>query len=320
MNIVIAVCGASGKQGFSVIKKLNENFTYKIIYLTRDVNNDSHLKKISTLPYPNNIEIQYCDFDRPLTVLNALEGVNWVFINTNYWEHQNFLREVQQLKNIIIGCKSHKSIENIVFSTYENSYDYKIQLEELENVDPELRDTVKVPFFDSKGSMVDYIEDIGLTNKTCFLHTSFYYDNFYGTFPFESRILDNEKQYILNIPFDNSLLPLMCIDDLGKVVEYIFNNFNKYKSETIGFASTILNGDQITNILNENTNIKYIYEPMNYEEYKQTINPELANMFEFKNQINNHYCYIRNTKHWIDAGLELTTFDDWIKNNKNLMV
>ena len=44
------------------------------------------------------------------------------------------------------------------------------------------------------------------------------------------------------------------------------------------------------------------------------------NMFEFKNQINNHYCYIRNTKHWIDAGLELTKFDNWIKNNKNLMV
>ena len=35
--------------------------------------------------------------------------------------------------------------------------------------------------------------DLNLNNRTCFLHTSFYYQNFYGTIPFENRQVDGNN-------------------------------------------------------------------------------------------------------------------------------
>ena len=44
---------------------------------------------------------------------------------------------------------------------------------------------------------------------------------------------------------------------------------------------------------------------MNYNEYRNTINEEIANMFEFKNLINKHYCYIREHSIWNDYNLNI---------------
>lgn len=318
-NITIAICGASGNQGFSVLKKMNSYKNYNLVYLTRNENENENLKKISKLENPQNIEIRYCDFDRPLSILEALSNIDWVFINTNFWEHQNYEREVQQIKNIAIGCKSN-DVKRIVFSTLENSDDYKIELENINNINEELQEKVKVPHFDSKGSCIDFFDNLNLNNRTCFLHTSFYYQNFYGTIPFENRQVDGNNVKVINIPFNNTRLPMMNVEELGNAVDVIFHNFDTFSSECIGFASDILNGKEIAEVLTTETGHNFIYEPMNYNEYRNTINEEIANMFEFKNLINKHYCYIREHSIWNDYNLEKTSFRDWVRQNKKMFI
>ena len=70
-NVSIAICGASGNQGFSVLKKLNSYKNYNLVYLTRNENENENKKKISKLENQNNIEIRYCDYDRPLSIVEA---------------------------------------------------------------------------------------------------------------------------------------------------------------------------------------------------------------------------------------------------------
>ena len=312
-NVTIAVCSASGNQGFSVLKSLNKYKNYKLIFLTRSIEENQH--KIKNLENPKNIEFRYCDFDRPLSIVEALVDVNWIFVNTNFWEHQNYEREVQQIKNIAIGCKSN-NIQKIIFSTLENTDDYKIELENITNISDELKDKVKVPHFDSKGVCIDFFDDLNLRDITCFLHTSFYYQNFYGTIPFENKTINGVDYKIINIPFNNTKLPMMNVEDIGNVVDTIFHNFNTFSSECVGFASDVLNGTEIAKILTEETGMNFKYEPISYDEYRNTINEELANMFEFKNKINKHYCYIREHHIWNDYNVHKTSFREWIKQNK----
>lgn len=314
--ISIAICGASGKQGFSVLKSLNKYKEYKLIFLTRNV--DENKNRIENLENPENIEFRYCDFDRPLSIVEALVDINWVFINTNFWEHQNYEREVQQIKNIAISCKSN-NIQRIVFSTLENTDDYKIELENISNISEELKEKVKVPHFDAKGICIDFFDDLNLRDITCFLHTSFYYQNFFGTIPLENKVIDDVNYKIINFPFNNTRLPMMNVDDIGDVVDIIFHNFNTFSSECVGFSSDVLNGNEIASILTEETGVNFKYENISYEKYR-VINEELANMFEFKKQINKHYCYIREHNIWNEYNINKTLFRDWIKQNKNFFV
>ena len=309
---IIAICGASGYQGQAVLKSLSLNKNYKLLFLTREPHNENNLQIIINY---DNVEAVYCDFNKPLSVIEATEGVTGIFINTGCQD--NVVTEIQQLKNIAIACKSN-DIQKIVYSTLEYSYDYKIELDELNTVDDELINTIKVPNFDGKGSCVDYFESLDIHDNICFLYPSMYYNNFFGTIPMETIM--NTK--ILNIPFTSETtnnLPLMDLNDYGNAVKIVFENFADFAGEHVGFSSEILSGQEIVDTLNETTKTEYLYKPSDYEYYK-TINKELANEYEFQRLINNHYCYLRRNDVWDNYGLTPKTFKTWIDENMNTLV
>src|SRR5258706_10025240 len=72
----IAVIGATGQQGGSVVRALQAGGQFKVRALTRDPDKHRGLAD----------EVVKADLDRPETLRDAFEGVQGVFLVTNNWE------------------------------------------------------------------------------------------------------------------------------------------------------------------------------------------------------------------------------------------
>ena len=315
--ITIGVCGASGIQGKSVIKELNKFNNYKLVYITRNIDN------VDKSNFINNdlIEVRYGDYDRPLTMIDALVDCDYVYAITNFWEHKNVNREIEQAKNIAIACKTN-NVTGVIWSTLENSNEWNVELNKINNNSDYNNDNNSsdnnnylIPHFDSKGIVNQYFKDINI--DTCFLHLSFYYSNFTNLIPFEKVNIDNDNyKYMLKLPYDNCKLPMLDTNDIGVCVKHILDNFNAFKNEDIGLASDILTIDEIVKQISNISNKQYEYNSITYEEYSNEFSKELGNMFEFQKQINKHFCNLRNTKFWTKNNVKLTSFSEWLEKNK----
>ena len=316
--ITIGVCGASGIQGNSVIRELNKFNNYNLIYITRQFDNIEDNFNFDEFENIDLIEIRYGDYDRPLTMIEALAGCDYVYAITNFWEHNNIDREMEQAKNIAIACKTN-NVSGVIWSTLENTNEWNVELEKINEDSDHL-----IPHFDSKGIVNKYFKDINI--DTCFLHLSFYYSNFINLIPFEKVTINNSEEseeneesdfkYVLKLPYDNCKLPMLDTNDIGKCVKYIFDNFDKFKNEDVGLASDILTLDEVVNKISNVSNKKYEYLNISYDDYRNEFSKELGNMFEFQKQINKHFCKLRDTKFWESKNIQLTSFSDWLENNK----
>lgn len=321
--ITIGVCGASGVQGKSVINELNKYENYKLIYITRNID----IVDLSNYKNSNLIEVRYGDYDRPLTMIDALVDCDYVYAVTNFWEHKNVNREMEQAKNIAIACKSN-NVKGVVWSTLENSNEWNIELEKINNngnnngdnnnIDNfDINNNYLIPHFDSKGIVNQYFKDINI--DTCFLHLSFYYSNFINLFPFEKVSNVNEEnsfKYTIKLPYNNCKLPMLDTNDIGVCVKNIFDNFDNFKNKDIGLASDILTMNEIAKKISNVSNKQYEYNNISYKDYYNEFSQELANMFEFQKQINKHFCNLRDTKFWTKNNVKLTSFSEWLENNK----
>lgn len=76
---IIAVCGATGQQGGTVIKALVKSGTYHVRAITRNPNSDT-AKQLQSL---NNVTVHQADLDNPESLDSVLNGAHGVFIVTD---------------------------------------------------------------------------------------------------------------------------------------------------------------------------------------------------------------------------------------------
>ncbi|MDC0230790.1 NmrA/HSCARG family protein [Aureispira] len=290
---IIAICGARGAQGGSVLNELLKSNEYKIRALSRHPN----------LITNKNIEAVYADYDKPDTLEKAFEGCYGVFLVTNFWEHMNPKKEYQQGVNLVDAAKK-SGVKHIVWSTLEdtrNGYEDKI---------PFIGE-YKVAHFDEKGKVEKYLNklDVNATN----LYTSFYWENLLEMM----RMREEEGIYNLSIPIDNKRLPGVAIEDIGKIVSRVFHDKIYGK---IGVASEHLTGEQMAHTLNNvitGGEVKYNHIP--FEIYRKLGFPgveELSNMFEFKVVHNDRFCERRNMDN-VKKLITPVSFKEWCEKNKD---
>src|SRR5712672_1941644 len=73
---LIAVIGATGQQGGSVLRALHASIQFKVRALTR--NPEKHRELAD--------EVVRADLNRPESLRTAFEGAHGVFLVTNFWE------------------------------------------------------------------------------------------------------------------------------------------------------------------------------------------------------------------------------------------
>jgi uncharacterized protein YbjT (DUF2867 family) len=167
MSKIIAIVGATGTQGGSIIAALENNPAYKIRALTRNPNSDK-AKALAS----RGVEVVDADVNDEASLVKAFDGTSVVFAVTDFFEP--FARvgaetamdiEYQQGINLARAAAQTASLELYIWSTLPDSRT--------------LSDgKVVVPHFAAKARVDEFSKkDKALLAKTVFLWITFYATN-----------------------------------------------------------------------------------------------------------------------------------------------
>lgn len=300
-SLTIAVCGATGLQGGAVLQALrNYDIGVKLVALTRDP------QKPQAVQLSNQgVEVRQADFDDATLLENALRGCDSVFAVTNFWEHFSAEKEYQQARTIFDAAEN-VGIKHVVWSTLENTRNYQDKIP--------IQGDYKVAHFDEKGRANEYAltKSFQLTS----LYTSFYYENLTGMMKLTP---DENKVRTLCVPMDDKPLPIVAVQDIGKMAAHCL--VNKVTGE-VGVASQHLTGQQMAEALNKATGEAFQYTSVPADTYRTFGFPgcqELGNMFQFKNVHNEDFCQRRNVKK-VSQVFGPKLFEEWCAESKDQLM
>jgi len=275
MAQVVAVAGATGKQGGSVVRYLLENGDqFKIRALTRNVNSDK-ARELQA----QGVEVVTADFGDPKTLEAAFSGCYAAFLVTNWWEHFNTDLEITQGKALADACKA-QGVKHVIWSGLE---DTRPAL--MDKATPIEEPGRTVPHFDGKAEISEYMLKEGL--PVTVLNTSFYLENFLGgvkPHPME----DGTSVFTNNIPSDHKF-PVHPVEELGGAVRALLKEGpSKWSGKTLGWCTDQISWADITAIMSETLGLPIRHQYLPDDQYlgmlKQFNVPgatEFVNMFMF---------------------------------------
>src|SRR5258707_11982151 len=150
---LIAVIGATGKQGGGVVRALKASGQFKVCALTRDPSKHRELAE----------EVVAADLDKPETLKAAFEGAHGVFLVTNFRE-----AGTEELKQATAAIRAAKDagVKHLIWST-------------LPDVEVISGAKFNVPHFTGKAKIDRVVKEAGIENYT-FVIAPFYYQNLAG--------------------------------------------------------------------------------------------------------------------------------------------
>src|ERR1700682_4919860 len=137
---IIAVIGATGKQGGAVVRALQAQGQFKVRALTRNPGKHRGLAD----------EVIEADLDRPQTLKAAFEGAHGVFLVTNFWEEG--ADEAKQATAAVRAAKD-AGVKHLIWST-------------LPNVEAISGGKFNVPHFTGKANVDRIVKDAGFAHHT----------------------------------------------------------------------------------------------------------------------------------------------------------
>lgn len=158
----IAVLGALGAQGGSVVSSLIEDGSFNIRAVTRSVDSDA-AKALKE----KGVEIVAGDTKKPDSLMTAFEGADSAFIVVNFWDPEIMTKEEELTKEIIKVAKT-AGVEQILYAS-------------LANVEEVSKGSLEVPHFTMKAKVGDFIMDQGFKYVT-FIEAAAYYSNWFTFF------------------------------------------------------------------------------------------------------------------------------------------
>ena len=150
---LIAVIGATGRQGGSVVRALQAQGRFKVRALTRHPGKHRGLAD----------EVVEADLDRPETIKAAFAGAHGVFLVTNFWEQGT--DEVKQATAAVRAAKN-AGVDHFIWST-------------LPDVETISGGKLHVPHFTGKAKVDRIVRDAGFAHHT-FVIAPFFYQNLLG--------------------------------------------------------------------------------------------------------------------------------------------
>jgi len=306
-NKTIIVCGATGKQGGSVVDALLRHTNFNVKAMTRDTK-----KPVSKLLKNRGVEVVEVDYDNPRSLYNAINGCDGIFVVTNFWEDMNPKTEIKH-GIILADVIKETSIKHCVWSCLEDTR--KILGDDVEKIGE-----FKIPHFDAKAVISKYMKKLDL--PVTYVYTSFYWENFLDIM---KPVKNNDDEYLINIPMGDIELAGVSVEDIGKTVSYIFYTGEETIGRDVGIVGEYVKVEDMANILSKYSGKKYIYKPMSNDEYRNLGFPgcrELANMFLYYTNHIDSIKKIRNIeKLENNYNNTLITFDKWAQKyfNKNML-
>ncbi|KAL4966422.1 NmrA/HSCARG family protein [Aspergillus stella-maris] len=168
MSKLITIIGATGIQGGSVVKALQNDPTWSIRAITRNTSTEA-AKTLSS----QGIEVVKADLNDIDSLTAAFKGTTAIFAVTNFFETLGALTIEKSMEvettlgiNLAIAASKTESLEHYIFSTLPDSSKYS-------------GGKAIVPYYESKNAVERYIRSNlpGLLEKTTFLWLGWYASN-----------------------------------------------------------------------------------------------------------------------------------------------
>jgi len=283
------VTGATGAQGGSLAYALLHHGHFTVRAFVRNPEKPEAIKLKEA-----GAEIAVGTFDDVNSFKHALNGVEAVFLVTNFWEV--FHREVEQAKPLIEAIKEAK-VAHLVYSG-------------LENVRRMSNDKWKVPHFTQKGELEDVIkhEKIPFT----FVHAAFYMENLKQFF---RPTKEQDGTLLMGIPSGDSKIAMLAIKDFGPIVAHIFNNRAEYLGKEVIVASDHLTLVELSDQTNKTLGVKLKPSGITVEAFKKLGFPaadDLGDMFGF---LGEYQPYKNGPAECKKIYPQLTSFQEWVKSD-----
>lgn len=306
---IIAVIGATGAQGGGLVRAIladaDGEFTARAV--TRNVESD----KARALAEAG-AEVVAADLDDLDSLERAFEGAYGVYCVTNFWEHFDPEKEMQQAKNLAQAAKS-TGVQHAIWSTLEDTRRW-IPLDD--DRMPTLMGKYKVPHFDAKGESNAIFTQLGV--PTTFLRTSFYWDNLIAFGMGPQRGEDGKLAF--NLPMGDLKLPGIAAEDIGRCAYGIFLENGDLIGKTIGIVGENLSGAEMAAALTEAFGEEVAYNAVPFDVYRGLGFPgadDLGNMFQVKHDFQEAYLGNRDQDFSRILNPDLQTFAAWLAANKD---
>lgn len=307
MAKILAVLGATGQQGSSVVTYVlhdpDLSQEYKIRALTRDISSD----KAKQLP--KDVEIVRSDVSDRASLATAFTGVHTLFAMTTPAMGENALEIEYETIKTIADVAVEKGVTYIIFST----------LSSITTIS-QGKYTTGTPF-DAKAKGEQYIR--GLPIKSAFYCPGSFMENFASqAFLAPKRHPTQDNTWIMtrNVSPETQMPLIDATGDSGKFVGTILAEPDKYQGKTIYAATKIYTLEEIAAILSKSTSKNIIYKQVTNEEFAQSLPPLIAPMFvDYFRYIEEYGYFGPNTQELIAQtaasharGGSLSTFEEYL--------
>jgi uncharacterized protein YbjT (DUF2867 family) len=191
---VIAVTGATGRQGGPLVRALQAGGQFKVRALSR--NPDQHRDLAD--------EVVEADLNRPETLKAAFKGAYGVFLVTNFWEEGT-----DELKQATAAVRAAKDagVKHFIWST-------------LPDVEAISGGKLHVPHFTGKAKIDRIVKEAGFAHFT-FVIAPFYYQNLVSTLAPQQQA-DGSLGWALPLDPDVRGIHMGDITELGNIVAGAF--------------------------------------------------------------------------------------------------
>lgn len=263
MSKILAVFGATGRQGASlidyVLKDPELSAKYKIRAITRDVDseNSKQLKE--------KVEVVIGDALDRSSLESALTGAHTVFSMTTPAFGPDAADVEYNIGKTIADVAVEKGVEYLIFST----------LPSITNISGG-KYTLVTPF-DAKAKIEEYIR--GLPIKSAFYSPGFFMDN-YQSQPFMRPQQQSDGTWVLARPVSaTTKVPFLdAVKDTGNFVGAILAEPDKYEGKTFCAAQAFYTLEEQVAIMSKTTGQTVVYKHVSAEEFKDSI-PFIGEMF-----------------------------------------
>jgi uncharacterized protein YbjT (DUF2867 family) len=260
---IVAVSGATGKQGGSVINYLLKEKKFNVRALTRDPNSAA-----GKAMQARGVEVVKADFSDKASLDSALKGATYVFIVTQFWEKEVMSKpelEYEHGKNMADAAKNNK-VQFVIYSSLANAHGISNK-------------RLHVPHFTNKYRVQQYIEKEFQSN-CAFVYPGFYMTNLFTFLPM-TKAADGTQVITLPLRADVGL-PLFDVEDTGYYVSRILDNPKAFANKNIYMTCGYTTIPQIVCQIQSVTGQKARYDQVPMDQFKHP-SGEVTEMLQWFN-------------------------------------
>jgi uncharacterized protein YbjT (DUF2867 family) len=308
--MLLAVVGATGNQGSSVVEAARES---QQPIAVRAVVRDARTPKAAALA-ERVAEIVEANLDDAESLRAAFAGADAAYCVTPPDGDSDWGRETTRARNMAIAACQAK-LTHVIWSTQE---DTRPVLDAANSTIPVLGGRFRVPSYDAKGEADAAFRDLGV--PTTFMRTSFYWESLFvpGVAPTPAA----DGGAVIKWPLGNAKLPGIVVADIGPCAIGVLARRSTYVGRTIGICAERLTGVEIASAIRDILGIDCRYEAVAPEEFRRGAFASaagIANMLQYKRDFERVHVRLRDAAVSRSLNPRLRTFREWLEEGATAM-